>query len=83
MTCNLTPVVGKLMPAEKLQELFKRANVDHSKPMVAMCGSGVNACTVALAAYLLGNRDVAIYDGSWTEFGSLKPVRWNAPPATN
>ncbi|MGC9422973.1 sulfurtransferase [Vibrio sp.] len=33
------------------------------------CGSGVTACIVLLAAYLCGYPNLAIYDGSWTEWG--------------
>lgn len=34
------------------------------------CGSGVTACVIALALYELGSQNAAIYDGSWTEWGS-------------
>lgn len=40
-----------------------------AKPLVACCGSGVSACVVALAFYELGLQDVAVYDGSWAEWG--------------
>ena len=36
---------------------------------VACCFvSGVTACFGILAAYLCGTRDVALYDGSWTDY---------------
>ena len=34
------------------------------------CGSGVTACVVALALHEIGITDAAVYDGSWTEWGS-------------
>jgi thiosulfate/3-mercaptopyruvate sulfurtransferase len=36
---------------------------------VTTCGSGVTASVLALALYLAGRRDVAVYDGSWSEWG--------------
>jgi thiosulfate/3-mercaptopyruvate sulfurtransferase len=40
-----------------------------SKPVTVMCGSGVTAAIVNLALELIGHRQVAVYDGSWTEWG--------------
>jgi thiosulfate/3-mercaptopyruvate sulfurtransferase len=37
--------------------------------VVTSCGSGVTASTLALALYRLGRDDVAVYDGSWSEWG--------------
>ena len=46
------------------------AGVDLAKPIVTTCGSGVTASVLALALYVLGRRDVAVYDGSWSEWGA-------------
>lgn len=43
------------------------------RPAVTTCGSGVSAAIIALALARLGNWDVAVYDGSWSE--------WAADPA--
>jgi thiosulfate/3-mercaptopyruvate sulfurtransferase len=43
--------------------------VDVTQPIVTSCGSGVTASTVALALAIAGAKDVAVYDGSWTEWG--------------
>ncbi|PZO68017.1 MAG: rhodanese-like domain-containing protein, partial [Kocuria palustris] len=40
-------------------------------PVAFSCGSGVSACVGALAAVAAGweDRDLTIYDGSWSEWG--------------
>ncbi len=60
---------GTFLPTETLQQRFAEAGVDPRKPIATTCGSGVTACTLALALYQLGLPDVAVYDGSWTEWG--------------
>jgi thiosulfate/3-mercaptopyruvate sulfurtransferase len=60
---------GKLKPAAELREIFARAGVDLDKPVVMSCGSGLTAAIIGLAAEAAGAKSVAIYDGSWTEWG--------------
>lgn len=65
----LDPKTKTVLPAEGLRAAFKQAGIDPSKPTVASCGSGVTACVIALAAHRLGHSGVAVYDGSWSEWG--------------
>ena len=60
---------GTLRPVEELRRVFAEAGVDLSRPMVMSCGSGLTAAIIGLAAEAAGAKDVAIYDGSWTEWG--------------
>lgn len=60
---------GTFLPRNSLQQRFAEAGIDPRKPIATTCGSGVTACTLALALYQLGIPDVAVYDGSWTEWG--------------
>lgn len=59
-----------MRPAAELKARFDAAGVDMTKPVIASCGSGITACTIALALHLLGHKDVAVYDGSWAEWGN-------------
>jgi thiosulfate/3-mercaptopyruvate sulfurtransferase len=61
---------GVWRPADELSALFAQAGIDLQKPIIAYCGSGITACASAFGAYLLGGDDVAVYDGSWAEWGN-------------
>jgi thiosulfate/3-mercaptopyruvate sulfurtransferase len=60
---------GTLKPPDELAAAVHTAGVDLGRPIVTTCGSGVTASVLALALHLLGRRDVAVYDGSWSEWG--------------
>ena len=59
------------LTASELEEQFSNIIEDIDKPFVTTCGSGVTACILALALFLIGKEDTAVYDGSWSEWGSL------------
>ncbi|MCE0489180.1 3-mercaptopyruvate sulfurtransferase [Pantoea sp. Mb-10] len=61
---------GTLKPEPALREQFARAGLKLDQPVVASCGSGVTATVVLLALTALGKRDLFLYDGSWSEWGS-------------
>ncbi|NXO15587.1 THTR sulfurtransferase, partial [Oriolus oriolus] len=61
---------------EEIQEIFREKKVDLSKPLTATCRKGVTACQIALAAFLCGKRDVAVYDGSWSEWFHRAPPHY-------
>lgn len=72
------------LPFEKLFDGYCLKNVDELKhifnalikptdKMTFSCGSGITACILALGATLAGYNDISIYDGSWTEYGTLTP----------
>lgn len=65
----LTPD-GTFKPPAELRKVFETASVDAQKPVVTSCGTGVTAAILMLALDDIGARDVALYDGSWTEWGA-------------
>jgi thiosulfate/3-mercaptopyruvate sulfurtransferase len=60
---------GTFKPATELRAIFDKAGVALDRPIVTSCGTGVTAAIVMLALEEIGARDVALYDGSWTEWG--------------
>ena len=55
--------------ADELMAAFGAIDVDLGQPIATSCGSGVTAAVLALGLYLIGHRDAAVYDGSWSEWG--------------
>lgn len=62
-------VTGGLLPADKLADLFAPLHLSPESSVMTSCGSGVTACVDALALSILGIEKVAVYDGSWAEWG--------------
>ncbi len=63
------PETGKLKQVVEIEALFREAGLDMSKPTIASCGSGVTASALVFGMHLAGKDDVAVYGGSWAEWG--------------
>ncbi|MFF8919330.1 sulfurtransferase [Streptomyces sp. NPDC015032] len=59
---------GRMRPADELRAEFA-ALVGERERLFFSCGSGVTACVLTLGAALAGYRELAVYDGSWSEWG--------------
>jgi thiosulfate/3-mercaptopyruvate sulfurtransferase len=76
---------GQFLPRDELARAFEGAGVDVARlpsEIVVYCNGGVS-CTVPLEALrMLGRQDVAVYDGSWNEWGNdeTRPIRTGKEP---
>jgi thiosulfate/3-mercaptopyruvate sulfurtransferase len=59
---------GLLKSRQELREIIAPL-IAGSERTICSCGSGVTACVIAFAAHYTGYKNLAIYDGSWCEWG--------------
>jgi thiosulfate/3-mercaptopyruvate sulfurtransferase len=59
---------GRVAPTEKIDGLVDALALDRTKRTIVTCGSGVSASGSYLALLEAGFTDLAVYDGSWTEW---------------
>ena len=72
---------GTVVDNDAILSAFRDAGVDPARPIVTTCGSGISASFLALALDLAGVPGVAVYDGSWTEWGSVADTPVATGPA--
>src|SRR5215813_4870093 len=66
---------GLLLPPDELKRAFVAAGVDFDKPTITSCGSGVSAAILWLALDAVGREPAALYDGSWSEWGTREDLQ--------
>lgn len=61
---------GKFKSIEDIRVYFIKIE-SGEKPIIFTCGSGITACILLLAYQMTFEKEATIYDGSWTEWGTL------------
>lgn len=71
---------GLLKSESELRAVFTASGIDLDRPIATTCGSGITAAILALGLAVIG-REAAVYDGSWSEWGSRPdtPVETTPP----
>jgi len=65
----LTGDPTRLKPLVDLEVILAATGALSAESVITTCGSGISACLLALALHELGRSPVAVYDGSWAEWG--------------
>ena len=60
---------NSMKTGDDLRQLLQDAGIELDRPVITTCGSGVTAAILLAGLEMLGNRDVTLYDGSWSEWG--------------
>lgn len=61
---------NRFLENDRIAEVFDESGALAAKRVIVYCGGGISATTDAFALGLLGKDNVAIYDGSLTEWGN-------------
>ncbi|GFN97096.1 sulfurtransferase [Plakobranchus ocellatus] len=62
---------GTVQAPSELKQLFVKAGVDPRAPIISSCEAGLTACGIIVAAHILGQENVPLYNGSFREWEAL------------
>ena len=63
---------GYLLEKKEIKKIIKNFSINNNTKIISTCGSGVTACVLAFVLNYIGFNNCKIYDGSWSEWGSIK-----------
>jgi thiosulfate/3-mercaptopyruvate sulfurtransferase len=66
----IDPKTKTFLPAAELRKKFAPVKAMKAKRVITYCGGGISATTDSFALMLLGHKNVALYDGSMTEWAA-------------
>ena len=67
---------GTVKSPEEIKKIVEETGVDTNKPIVTSCGAGITASYVFAALKHAGVSQIALYDGSWSEYVSFYLQRY-------
>lgn len=66
---QLIDAKDQIKPKSEIEAILNAQRIDKTKPVVTTCGSGVTASFLALVLFGMGQKNIPVYDGSWSEWG--------------
>lgn len=63
---------GRWKPLDRIRKQLTGISVDLDSPIITTCGSGMTSAVLDFALDLMDQKNHALYDGSWSEWGNDK-----------
>jgi len=69
-TDNIDRATQTLLPPDELERLWQSVDLESHERVITYCGGGAYGAFDLFVLYILGHENVALYDGSWLEWGT-------------